>query len=51
MRDIEAIDRELRLMARAWRVARELCSYPPSIAHIDELLDRSYVGFFGSSVG
>lgn len=40
MRDIETIDRELRLLARAWRVARELCTYPPSIAHIDELLDE-----------
>lgn len=40
MRDIETIDRELRLLARAWRVARELCTHPPSIAHIDELLDE-----------
>jgi hypothetical protein len=40
MRDIEAIDRELRLLSRARRVARELCTYPPSIAHIDELLDE-----------
>jgi hypothetical protein len=40
MRDIETIDRELRLLARAWRVARELCTCPPSIAHIDELLDE-----------
>ena len=41
MRDIEAIDGELGL-ARAWPVARELCSYPPSIAHIDELLDERW---------
>jgi hypothetical protein len=40
MRDIEIIDRELRPLARAWRVARELCACPPSIAHIDELLDE-----------
>jgi hypothetical protein len=40
MRDIETIDRELQLLARAWRVALELCTYPPSIAHIDELLDE-----------
>ena len=40
MRDIETIDRELRLLARAWRVARELCTNPPSIAHNDELLDE-----------
>ncbi len=40
MRDIETIDRELRLLARAWRVARELCDKPPSTARIDELLDE-----------
>lgn len=39
-RDIEAIDGELRLLARAWRVARELCDRMPSTAHIDALLDE-----------
>lgn len=51
MRDIETIDHELRLLARAWRVARELCTYPPSIAHIDELLDeRSATMVLGTTV-
>ena len=40
MRDIENIDGELRLLARAWRVARELCDRMPSTAHIDKLLDE-----------
>ena len=40
MRDIETIDAELRLLARAWRVARELCDPMPSTAHIDQLLDE-----------
>ena len=36
MRDIETIDGELRLLARAWRVAAEMnCT-----AHIDVLLDE-----------
>ena len=30
MRDIETIDAELRLLARVWRVARELCDRMPS---------------------
>ena len=40
MRDIETIDGELWLLARAWRVARELCDRMPSTAHIDKLLDE-----------
>jgi hypothetical protein len=37
--DIETIDSELRLVARAWRVARHMgCT--PSTAHMDELLDE-----------
>ncbi|MGO8768679.1 MAG: hypothetical protein ACLQIK_07145 [Mycobacterium sp.] len=40
MRDTETIDAELRLLARAWRVACELCDPMPSTAHIDELLDE-----------
>jgi hypothetical protein len=40
VRDIETIDGELRLLSRAWRVARELCDRMPSTAHIDELLDE-----------
>jgi hypothetical protein len=39
VRDIETIDSELRLVARAWRVARQMgCT--PSTAHLDELLDE-----------
>lgn len=33
-------ERELRLLARAWHVARELNGCTPSTAHIDELLDE-----------
>jgi hypothetical protein len=40
MRDIENIDGELRLLSRAWRIARELCDRMPSTAHIDKLLDE-----------
>ena len=40
MRDIETIDAELRLLVRAWRVARVLSDRIPSTAHIDELLDE-----------
>ena len=41
MRDIETIDAELRLLARAWRVAAEMkCT--PSTAHIDVLLDERW---------
>lgn len=39
VRDIETIDGELRLLARAWRVARHLgCT--PSAVLIDQLLDE-----------
>jgi hypothetical protein len=40
VRDIDAIDAELRLLVRAWRVARVLSDRIPSTAHIDELLDE-----------
>jgi hypothetical protein len=40
VRDIETIDGELRLLSRAWRVARELCDRMPSTALIDQLLDE-----------
>jgi hypothetical protein len=40
VRDIETIDGELRLLARALRVARELCDRTPSTEHIDVLLDE-----------
>ena len=40
MPDIETIDAELRLLARAWRVARELTGRTQSTAHIDELLEE-----------
>jgi hypothetical protein len=39
MRDIETIDGELRLLSRAWRVAREF-TLSPSTAHMDALLDE-----------
>jgi hypothetical protein len=39
MRDIETIDAELRLAARAWRVAGAM-NCTPSTAHIDALLDE-----------
>jgi hypothetical protein len=40
MRDIETIDAELRLLARAWRLAWVLSDRIPITAHIDELLDE-----------
>ena len=40
MRDIETIDAELRLLSRAWRVARVLSEQIPSAELIDQLLDE-----------
>ena len=40
MRDIEAIDAELRRLVRAWRVARVLSDRIPSTELIDKLLDE-----------
>jgi hypothetical protein len=40
MRDITAIDADLRLVFRAWKVARVLCDPMPSTALIDQLLDE-----------
>jgi hypothetical protein len=40
VRDVETIDAELRLVVRAWRIARVLNDRIPSTAHIDELLDE-----------
>ena len=53
MRDIETIDAELRLIVRAWRVARLVSDRIPSAVHIDELLDERAAaldreGFFTS---
>jgi hypothetical protein len=53
VRDIETIDAELRLIARAWRVARVVSDRIPSTAQIDELLDERAAaldqeGFFSS---
>ena len=53
MRDIETIDSELRLIVRAWRLARLVSDKVPSTAHIDELLDERAAaldreGFFSS---
>jgi hypothetical protein len=45
MRDIETIDGELRLLARAWRIARVLSDRMPNTALIDQLLDeRAHAG-------
>ena len=45
IRDIETIDGELRLVARAWRIARVLSDRMPSTALIDQLLDeRAHAG-------
>jgi hypothetical protein len=46
MRDIETIDGELRLVARAWRVTHHL-GYKPSTVLVDELLDEPLQGFRG----
>ena len=53
VRDIETIDAELRLIVRAWRIARVVSERIPSTAHIDELLDERAAaldreGFFSS---
>ena len=53
VRAIETIDAELRLIVRAWRVARVVSDRMPSTAHIDELLDERAAaldreGFFSS---
>jgi hypothetical protein len=40
MRDIETIDAELRLVSRAWSVARGLYDRTPNIVRIDALLDE-----------
>ncbi|SPM37352.1 Mycobacterium rhizamassiliense ORFan [Mycobacterium rhizamassiliense] len=40
MRDLDAIDAELRLLSRAWRVARVVCERMPSTELIDQLLDE-----------
>jgi hypothetical protein len=40
MRDIEAIDADLRLLSRAWRVARVMCDPMPSTQLIDQLLEE-----------
>jgi putative transposase len=52
MRDIEAIDGELRLLARVWRVARELSGCTPSTVHgsvgdaYDNALAETTIGLF-----
>jgi hypothetical protein len=40
MRDLETVDADLRLVARAWRAARHMSGCTPSTAQIDELLDE-----------
>ena len=51
MGDIETIDGELRLLARAWRVARVLSDRMPSTVHIDELLDERAAAQFAVGSG
>ena len=51
VRDIETIDGELRLMFRAWHVARVLSGRPPSTVHIDELLDERAAAQFAVGSG
>lgn len=40
MRDLDVIDGELRLITRAWLVARELKNHSPNTELIDQLLDE-----------
>jgi hypothetical protein len=40
MRGVEAIDSELQLSSRVWRVAPVLCDRMPSTELIDQLLDE-----------
>jgi hypothetical protein len=49
MRGIAVIDAELRLLARAWRVARDMTGCTPSTAHIDELLEECSTATFSRS--
>ena len=51
MRDIEVIDSELRLLFRAWHVARVLTGRPPSTVHIDKLLDERAAAQLALAVG
>ena len=50
MRDLEAIDSELQLLSRAWRVARVLCDRMPSTELIDQLLDERAKALAGVGV-
>ena len=47
---LKNIDGELRRLARAWRVARELCDRMPSTAHIDRLLDERAAALLGGAL-
>lgn len=40
IRDIEAVDAELRQLAQAWRIARKVLGRPVGTALLDELLDE-----------
>ena len=51
MRDIETIDGELRLLARAWRVARHMSGCRPSTVLIDQLLDERIQCLGGKKFG
>ncbi|BBZ38322.1 hypothetical protein [Mycobacterium conspicuum] len=50
MRDIETIDRELRMQARAWSVAREF-GVRTTTADIDRLLDERIQCLAGKKLG
>lgn len=49
MRDLDVIDRELRLVTAAWRAARELSRRTPSTELIDQLLEER-VAVAGSTI-
>jgi hypothetical protein len=51
MRDIEAIDADLRLLSRAWRVARVMCDPMPSSRLIDQLLEERAATAAGTKRG
>jgi len=51
MRDIEAIDADLRLLSRAWRVARVMCDPMPSTQLIDQLLEERAAAAAGTKRG
>ena len=51
MREIEAIDADLLLLSRAWRVARVVCNPMPSTRLIDQLLEERAAAAAGTKQG